>query len=75
MTVIYRKPLISANDVEVDVSQGSVLSLLLFLVYINDLNQALKFYHFADDTNLIHFSKSVSRLNKYVNLDLKSRIG
>ena len=37
-------------------------------------NQALKFckvYHFADDTNLLHFSKSVYRLNKYVNLDLK----
>ena len=47
----------------------------MFLVYINDLNQALKFckvHHFADDTNLIHFSKSVNRLNKYVNLDLKN---
>ena len=47
----------------------------MLLVYINDLNQALKFrkvYHFADDTNLIHFSKSVNRLNKYVNLDLKN---
>ena len=51
--------------------QGSVLGLLLFLVCINDLKQALKFckvHHFADDTNLIHFSKSVYRLNKYVNL-------
>ena len=47
----------------------------MFLAYINDLNQALKFckvHHFADDTNLIHFSKSVNRLNKYVNLDLKN---
>ena len=48
----------------------------MFLVYINDLNQALKFchkvHHFADDTNLIHFNKSVNRLNKYVNLDLKN---
>ena len=47
----------------------------MFLIYINDLNQALKFckvHHFADDTNLIHFSKSVYRLNKYVNLDLKN---
>ena len=55
--------------------QGSVLGLLLFLVCINDLKQALKFckvHHFADDTNLIHFSKSVYRLNKYVNLDLKN---
>ena len=62
-------------DVIFDVPQASVLGLLLFLVYINDLNQALKFckvHHFADDTNLIHFSKSVYRLNKYINLDLKN---
>ena len=35
---------------------------LLFVIYINDLNQALKFckaHHLADDTNLLHFSKSV----------------
>ena len=47
----------------------------MFLVYVNDINQTLKFckvHHFADDTNLIHFSKSVYRLNKYVNLDLKN---
>ena len=77
-----RKQYVSINgydsnlaDVKFGVSQGSVLGPLLFLVYINDLNQALKFckvHHFADDTNLIHFSKSVYRLNKYVNLDLKN---
>ena len=77
-----RKQYVSINgydsnlaDVKFGVPQGSVLGPLLFLVYINDLNQALKFckvHHFADDTNLIHFSKSVYRLNKYVNLDLKN---
>ena len=47
----------------------------MFLIYINDLNQVLKFckiHHFADDTNVIHFSKSVYRLNKYVSLDLQN---
>ena len=77
-----RKQYVSINgydsnlaDVKFGVPQRSVLGPLLFLIYINDLNQALKFckvHHFADDTNLIHFSKSVNRLNKHVNLDLKN---
>ena len=48
---------------------------LLFLIYINDLNQAITFckiHHFADDTNLLHFNKSVAKLNKLVNLDMKN---
>ena len=77
-----RKQYVSTNgydstlaDVKFGVPQGSFLGPLLFLIYINDLNQTLKFckvHHFADDTNLLHFSKSVSRLNKYFNLDLKN---
>ena len=77
-----RKQYVSINgydsnlaDVKFGVPQGSVRGPLLFLIYINDLNQALEFckvHHFADDTNLLHFSKSIYRLYKYVNLDLKN---
>ena len=55
------------------VPEESVLGLLLFL-YVNDLNQAIKFckvHHFADDTNLLCLGNSIKKLNKLVNTDLK----
>ena len=56
------------------IPQGSVLGCLLFLLYKNDLNEAIKFckvHHFADDTNLLCLSNSIKKLNKLVNAELK----
>ena len=60
--------------IDCGVPQGSVLGPLLFLLYVNDLNQAIKFckvHHFADDTNLFCLSNSIQKLKKLVNADLK----
>ena len=49
--------------------------LLIFLLYINDLHVAIKYckvHHFADDTNLLIINRSLKRLSKLLNSDLKN---
>ena len=64
-----RKQFVSINGydsglakIKCGVLQGSILGHLLFLLHINDLNQAIKFckvHHFADDTNLLYIFRQI----------------
>ena len=65
--------------VEHGVPQGSVLGPLLFLVYINDLHNCIRYSttrHFADDTNLLYSTDHSKTRNRNptrnLNKDLNS---
>ena len=65
----------SEEAVECGVPQGSVLGPLLFILYINDMENALNFTKpklFADDSNLFLFHKDIKTLFSNANKDLQS---
>ena len=56
------------------VPQGSILGPLLFLIYINDIcesSKVLKFFLFADDTNLLYADQDLKVLETVVNTELR----
>ena len=62
------------REIKHGVPQGSVLGPILFLLYINDLSNAIiycRIYNFADDTAILYTEEDPRRLKKRVNIDLK----
>ena len=60
-------------EITYGVLQGSILGPLLFLLYINHIQNCsdkLNFYLFADDTNILYADKNLSVLEQTVNTEL-----
>ena len=70
---MYNRQNSSWTNVHVGVPQGSILSQLLFLIYINDSSDNLTSNAklFADDTSLFSVVRNVNTSAKELNDDLK----
>ena len=62
------------GDIDRGIPQGSCLGPLLFILYINDLPQAIKqstISMYADDTSLCYQSSNMTQLIEAINMDIK----
>ena len=64
----------SPGNLSCGVPQGSILGPLLFLLYVNDMPQAVKsdLLLYADDTCLMHAGKDIKMIEEQLNTDLSS---